>query len=124
MGGSAQYEVAAQLARARLQNTQAERQIQSLELQVATQVREYGHHLDTDQATRYLRFVSHYSAAEKTALHNQVPVAFAVTYLVGVIGAVLTSKGIKTLKEQSLVPEKTVQTLKEDKQWLQGKVNS
>ena len=42
--------------------------------------------------------------------------------IVGAIGAVLTSKGIKTLKEQSLVPEKTVQTLKEDKQWLQEKV--
>ena len=42
--------------------------------------------------------------------------------IVGGIGAVLTSKGIKTLKEQSLVPEKTVQTLREDKQWLQEKV--
>ena len=44
--------------------------------------------------------------------------------VVAAIGAALTSKGIKTLKEQSFVPEKTVQTLKEDKQWLQGKVNS
>ena len=43
--------------------------------------------------------------------------------VVAAIGATLTSKGIKTLKEQSFVPEKTVQTLKEDKQWLQGKVN-
>ena len=42
--------------------------------------------------------------------------------IVGAIGASLTSKGIKTLKEQSLVPEKTVQTLQEDKQWLQDKV--
>jgi MFS family permease len=42
--------------------------------------------------------------------------------IVGIVGAVLTSKGIRTLKEQSLVPEKTVQTLREDKQWLQEKV--
>jgi hypothetical protein len=42
--------------------------------------------------------------------------------IVGGIGAAVTSKGIKTLKEQSLVPEKTVQTLREDKQWVQEKV--
>jgi hypothetical protein len=42
--------------------------------------------------------------------------------VVGIIGAVMTSKGISTLKRQSLTPDKTVQSLKEDKQWLQEKV--
>ncbi|MDP2318510.1 MAG: TolC family protein [Acidobacteriota bacterium] len=51
-----------QLARARLQNTQAERQIQSLELQVATQVREYGRQVQTNakrvDATRSSRVLA------------------------------------------------------------------
>lgn len=52
----------AQLARARLQNTQAERQVQSLELQVATQVREYGRQVQTNakrvDATRSSRVLA------------------------------------------------------------------
>jgi len=52
----------AQLARARLQNTQAERQIQSLELQIATQVREYGRQVQTNakrvDATRSSRVLA------------------------------------------------------------------
>ncbi|MGE0866573.1 MAG: TolC family protein [Vicinamibacterales bacterium] len=52
----------AQLARARLQNTQAERQIQSLELQVASQVREYARQVQTNakrvDATRSSRVLA------------------------------------------------------------------
>ena len=52
----------AQLARARLQNTQAERQIQSLELQISTQVREYGRQVQTNakrvDATRSSRVLA------------------------------------------------------------------
>lgn len=52
----------AQLARARLQNTQAERQVQSLELQVTTQVREYGRQVQTNakrvDATRSSRVLA------------------------------------------------------------------
>jgi HAE1 family hydrophobic/amphiphilic exporter-1 len=52
----------AQLARARLQNTQAERQVQSLELQVSTQVREYGRQVQTNakrvDATRSSRVLA------------------------------------------------------------------
>ncbi len=52
----------AQLARARLQNTQAERQIQSLELQVSSQVREYGRQVQTNakrvDATRSSRVLA------------------------------------------------------------------
>ncbi len=33
-------------------------------------VREYGHHLRTDEATRYLRFVSHFSAHEKSSIYS------------------------------------------------------
>jgi hypothetical protein len=42
--------------------------------------------------------------------------------IVGIVGAVMASKGVATLKQQSLTPDKTVQSLKEDKQWLQDKV--
>ena len=38
---------------------------------------------------------------------------------IGVIGCAVTAKGVRTLKRQSLVPEKTVGSLQEDKQWLQ-----
>ncbi len=52
----------AQLARARLQNTQSERQVASLELQVATQVREYGRQVQTNakrvDATRSSRVLA------------------------------------------------------------------
>ena len=59
IGGSSQE---AQLARARIQNTQAERQVQSLELQVSTQVREYGRQVQTNakrvDATRSSRVLA------------------------------------------------------------------
>ena len=42
--------------------------------------------------------------------------------VIGLVGWSMTKKGINTLKEESLVPEKTVQSLQEDKQWLQEKV--
>lgn len=52
----------AQLARARLQNTQAERQVQALELQVASQIREYGRQVTTNakrvDATRASRVLA------------------------------------------------------------------
>jgi len=52
----------AQLVRARLQNTQAERQVQSLELQVTSQVREYGRQVQTNgkrvDATRASRVLA------------------------------------------------------------------
>jgi asparagine synthase (glutamine-hydrolysing) len=33
-------------------------------------VREYGHHLEADEATRYLRYISHFSAAEKADIYS------------------------------------------------------
>jgi hypothetical protein len=39
------------------------------------------------------------------------------------VGAVLIAKGVNTLREHlTLVPEKTKQTLKEDREWLRQKV--
>ena len=47
-----------------------------------------------------------------------------VGVVVGLVGCAVTAKGVRTLKRQSLVPEKTVQSLQEDKQWLQEKVST
>ena len=47
-----------------------------------------------------------------------------VGVVVGLIGCAVTAKGVRTLKRQTLVPEKTVQSLQEDKQWLQEKVST
>ena len=47
-----------------------------------------------------------------------------VGIVVGLIGCAVAAKGVRSLKRQSLVPEKTVQSLQEDKQWLQEKVST
>ena len=44
--------------------------------------------------------------------------------VVGVIGCAVTAKGVSTLKNQSLFPDKTVRSLQEDKQWLREKVST
>jgi hypothetical protein len=44
-----------------------------------------------------------------------------VGVLVIVVSLVLVTKAMATLKEESLIPEKTVQSLEEDKEWLQRK---
>ncbi|KMQ49431.1 hypothetical protein CHISP_3653 [Chitinispirillum alkaliphilum] len=41
--------------------------------------------------------------------------------IVGVIGAVMLSKGVKAIKNTSVVPQKTIHSLKEDQQWLKQK---
>lgn len=43
--------------------------------------------------------------------------------VVAVIGYGLVQKAVSTLKHESLVPERTVQSLKEDKEWVQHKVS-
>ncbi len=43
--------------------------------------------------------------------------------VVAIAGAVAAKKGLATLKRESLVPEKTVSSLKQDKQWIQNKVS-
>jgi TRAP-type C4-dicarboxylate transport system permease small subunit len=45
-----------------------------------------------------------------------------VGIVVALVGYSLVQKAISTLKHESLVPERTVQSLQEDKQWMQAKV--
>lgn len=45
--------------------------------------------------------------------------ALIVGLIVIAIGIVLVLKGINTLKEMEMTPQKTIQSLKEDKEWLQ-----
>ena len=46
-----------------------------------------------------------------------------VAIIVGIVGAVLISKAIKTLGSESVKPNRTVQSLREDKQWAQNKMS-
>ena len=41
--------------------------------------------------------------------------------IVAIIGAILISKGIEAVKNESLVPEETVDSLKKNKEWIQNK---
>jgi uncharacterized membrane protein len=45
-----------------------------------------------------------------------------VGLIIGVVSIVMIGKGAQTLKKISLTPEKTVETLKEDKTWAQNKI--
>jgi Putative Actinobacterial Holin-X, holin superfamily III len=56
------------------------------------------------------------------------PVANLLSFLivgaiVGGVGASLVTKAINTLKRETPIPTKTVNTLKEDKAWVQSKVS-
>jgi hypothetical protein len=44
-----------------------------------------------------------------------------VGVVVAVIGTIFVTKGIATLKNETLVPEKTIDSLKGDKAWIQSK---
>ena len=46
-----------------------------------------------------------------------------VALIIGAVSAGLILKGAHAVKELSLVPEKTVETLKEDKTWAQNKIH-
>ena len=46
-----------------------------------------------------------------------------VALFIGVISIGMIVKGVQTLKKLSLVPEKTVESLKEDKTWAQNKIH-
>lgn len=48
--------------------------------------------------------------------------ALIVGLVVAIVGFVLVQKGRSTLKETSLTPNKTIETLKEDKEWVQQQV--
>lgn len=46
-----------------------------------------------------------------------------VALIIGTVSIAMIVKGIQTLKKLSLIPEKTVETLKEDKKWAQNKIH-
>jgi hypothetical protein len=46
-----------------------------------------------------------------------------VALVIGAASAAMIVKGVQTLKKQSFIPEKTVETLKEDKTWAQNKIH-
>lgn len=46
-----------------------------------------------------------------------------VGLIIAAIGAALISKSIKTIKNEPLAPTKTVDSLKEDRQWIQSKAH-
>jgi uncharacterized membrane protein YqjE len=48
--------------------------------------------------------------------------ALIVGVLMLAIGALLATSAMKRLKHESITPEKTLETLKEDKQWLQSEM--
>ena len=47
---------------------------------------------------------------------------FIVGLAVAIVGYILVNKGIKTLKDGSLKPERTIQSIKEDKEWTQQRL--
>ena len=48
--------------------------------------------------------------------------ALIVGALFVIVGAVLAMGALKSLKRDTIAPEQTIQTLKEDKQWLQSEI--
>lgn len=46
-----------------------------------------------------------------------------VGVVVGIVAAILVGKAVATLKSASLTPNKTIESLKEDKEWVQQKVS-
>ena len=45
-----------------------------------------------------------------------------VGLIVTIVGYILVQKGLKTLKDGSLKPERTIQSIKEDKEWTQQRL--
>lgn len=48
--------------------------------------------------------------------------ALVVGLIVAIVGVVLVQRGRSALKETNLMPEKTIESLKEDKEWVQQQV--
>jgi hypothetical protein len=48
--------------------------------------------------------------------------ALIVGLIVAIVGFVLVQRGLSALKETNLKPNKTIETLKEDKEWVQQQV--
>jgi ABC-type thiamin/hydroxymethylpyrimidine transport system permease subunit len=48
--------------------------------------------------------------------------ALVVAAIVGVVGAMMISKALAALKEMSIAPQQTIETLKEDAQWAKQQI--
>ncbi len=46
----------------------------------------------------------------------------AIGLIIAAVGYALIQKGISTLKKDSIVPEKTLETMRENKQWLENQI--
>lgn len=57
------------------------------------------------------------------ALNEYWAGALIVGLLFLIVGAVMAMGALKRLKQDSLTPSKTIDTLKEDKQWAQSEIN-
>lgn len=69
----------------------------------------------------------YYLLAELADVDNYLAgfLAFLATgLLVTIVGGVMIGKALATLKEISMVPERTVESLKNDKDWIRNKVTS
>ncbi|MGF1472261.1 MAG: phage holin family protein [Rubrobacteraceae bacterium] len=49
--------------------------------------------------------------------------AFLVALIVLAVGGGLVWSGLKTLQQESLAPQRTIETLKEDKEWMRDQTN-
>lgn len=47
-----------------------------------------------------------------------------IAVIIGIISAALISKAIKGLRNEPVTPDRTVQSLREDRQWAQSKLSS
>ena len=54
--------------------------------------------------------------------HSDWIAPLIVGLVIGLIAALLVVKAIKSLSNMTLAPEQTIQSIKEDKQWVQNKV--
>ncbi len=61
-----------------------------------------------------------------TAISDALDEPWAGPLIVGgiflLVGAILAMRAMKALKRESLAPDRTIETLKEDKQWLQSEI--
>ncbi len=64
-------------------------------------------------------------AAAVAALSEVAPLwlsALIVGVLVAIVGSALVQKGIKDLKARSFKPEQTIESIKEDQEWVRAKI--
>jgi hypothetical protein len=94
--------------------------------QKATKVGKHAAYVAVGAAVAYAAFLA-VMAAIIFALGEALPLwasALIVGLVFGVVAAILIYEGINRLKRMNLAPRQTVETLKEDAQWLKHHVTS